>query len=426
MKTNVRNKISFGLFVASFFMGQQSLADTVISDDIIGQDNACIGFDCVNGESFGFDTLRLKENNTRIRFFDTSTSAAFPSNDWELTANDSSNGGANRFSILDINTDRNLFTVEAGAPEDALFLDSSGRAGFGTSTPLVELHTFSGDSPALRLEQDGSSGLSSYAWDVSGNEVGFFVRDVTNGETLPMRIRSGAPESSLDVSASGFVGFSNSSPDALIHVNDSSTGTVTDFDDVLGLRVENTSATEAERSMLALANNGSTGLLLQDSSAGGAEWRLVNTDSGFVTVYNDTTQLTVDNSGNVSAIGEICGDSDGVNECIGSVPSSRAIKSVIENIDTASILNAVAALSISRWRYNAHPSDVHHIGPMAEDFHEAFGLNGSVSDRIANVDLTGVALASIQELNKKLQDKDDEIATLKREIEEIKALLLAR
>jgi len=27
--------------------------------------------DCVNNESFGFDTLRLKENNTRIKFFPT-------------------------------------------------------------------------------------------------------------------------------------------------------------------------------------------------------------------------------------------------------------------------------------------------------------------------------------------------------------------
>ncbi len=63
-------------------------ADQVILDDLIVDGSACIGFDCVNGESFGFDTLRLKENNLRIRAVDTSSSASFPSNDWQITFND--------------------------------------------------------------------------------------------------------------------------------------------------------------------------------------------------------------------------------------------------------------------------------------------------------------------------------------------------
>ena len=67
-------------------------ADQVILDDLIVDGSACIGFDCVNGESFGFDTLRLKENNLRIKFQDTSSSASFPSRDWQITANDSANG----------------------------------------------------------------------------------------------------------------------------------------------------------------------------------------------------------------------------------------------------------------------------------------------------------------------------------------------
>ena len=47
-------------------------ADQVITDDLIVQNSLCVGFDCTNGESFGFDTLRLKENNlwmpTKYRF----------------------------------------------------------------------------------------------------------------------------------------------------------------------------------------------------------------------------------------------------------------------------------------------------------------------------------------------------------------------
>ena len=70
--------------------------DQVILDDLIVDGSACIGFDCVNGESFGFDTIRLKENNLRIKFQDTSV-GAFPSADWQLTANESANGGLSKF-----------------------------------------------------------------------------------------------------------------------------------------------------------------------------------------------------------------------------------------------------------------------------------------------------------------------------------------
>ncbi len=37
-----------------------SAADFVIADDLIVDGSACIGFDCFNGETFGFDTLRLR------------------------------------------------------------------------------------------------------------------------------------------------------------------------------------------------------------------------------------------------------------------------------------------------------------------------------------------------------------------------------
>ena len=49
-----------------------AMPDIVNADDLIVQGSACVGLDCVNNEGFGFDTIRLKENNTRIRFDDTS------------------------------------------------------------------------------------------------------------------------------------------------------------------------------------------------------------------------------------------------------------------------------------------------------------------------------------------------------------------
>ncbi len=209
---------AFGLFALALAPGAPASADIVHLDDVIIDGSACVGFDCVNGESFGFDTIRLKENNLRIKFDDTSTAASFPRNDWQLTANDSANGGANKFSIDDITGGRTPFTVEANARSHSLYVDDGGRIGIGTSTPVVEVHIKSGDTPTLRLEQDGTSGFAPQIWDVAGNETNYFIRDVSNGSSLPFRIRPGAPTSAIDLAGSGNVGIGTASPDASVHV----------------------------------------------------------------------------------------------------------------------------------------------------------------------------------------------------------------
>jgi len=193
--------------------------DQVFNDDLIVSGSLCVGFDCVNGETFGFDTIRLKENNTRIRFFDTSSSGSFPTNDWQLTANDSANGGANKFSIDDIDGGRTPFTILAGAPSHSLFVNASGRIGMGTSTPAVEMHALDGDTPTLRLQQDGSSGFASQVWDMAGNETNFFIRDVSNGSTLPFRIQPGAASNVIYIASDEQTGFGTTSPTAPIDVN---------------------------------------------------------------------------------------------------------------------------------------------------------------------------------------------------------------
>src|SRR5882757_5104749 len=114
---------------ATFITSGKAVADQVIPDDLIVQGSACVGLDCVNNESFGFDTIRLKENNTRIKFDDTSVSAGFPANDWQLTANDSAAGGLNKFSIENSTVATIPFTIVGPAPTNSLFIDGSGKVG---------------------------------------------------------------------------------------------------------------------------------------------------------------------------------------------------------------------------------------------------------------------------------------------------------
>jgi len=197
----------------------QSEDAQVIATDLVVQGSACFGFDCVNGESFGFDTNRLKENNLRIHFDDTSASASFPSNDWRIAANDTSNGGDNFLAIQDATAGTTPFKVEAGAGNNALHVDASGgNVGFGTATPVVELHVADGDTPTLRLEQNGSNGWTPQTWDIAGNETNFFVRDVNNSSNLIFRLRAGAPANSIFVQNNGRVGLGTDSPSDALHV----------------------------------------------------------------------------------------------------------------------------------------------------------------------------------------------------------------
>jgi hypothetical protein len=198
--------------------------DDVIADDLIVQGSACIGLDCVNGEAFGFDTIRLKENNDRIQFDDTSTSAGFPTNNWQIRANSSASGGESFLGFVDQGGTGNsetgtiVFQVNAGAPANAIKVSSTGKVGFRTATPVLDLHITTSDTPAHRLEQTNAGGFTAQTWDIAGNEANFFVRDVTGGSRLPFRIRPGAPTSSIDINASGNVGIGTASPDTRLSV----------------------------------------------------------------------------------------------------------------------------------------------------------------------------------------------------------------
>jgi len=197
--------------------GLPCLADQVIQDDSVIKGSLGVGVDSVNGENFGFDTIRLKENNLRINFVDTSSSSSFPGNDWQIVINDSSNGGSNYFAIEDSDGQTTPFKVMAGAPTGSIHVNSSGHVGFGTVSPALKLHVKVGDSPALRLQQDQSSGFSAQSWDVGGNETNFFIRDSSNAK-IPFKIIPGAPHNTLVLAADGRVGLGKKLPTAALDV----------------------------------------------------------------------------------------------------------------------------------------------------------------------------------------------------------------
>ncbi|MCB1876039.1 MAG: hypothetical protein KDH88_08700 [Chromatiales bacterium] len=197
-------KKSLSVCVLLLALPQASWADNQINDDLIVRGSECVGQDCVLGENFSFETLRLKENNTRLRFVDTSNTGSFPSVDWELVANDSNNGGRNRFSVENVDTDRELFTLEDGAPSYSLYVNDNGHVGLGTQDPQKRLHLTSENSPAIRIEQTGSGGFPNVSWDIQANEDGLSI--AYNGE---LRLRL---DSNGNLNLSGSVSASSIAP----------------------------------------------------------------------------------------------------------------------------------------------------------------------------------------------------------------------
>jgi len=366
--------------------------DYVIVDDLIVQGSACIGVDCVNNYNFGFDTLVLRENNLRIFFDDTSTSASFPSNDWRIIINDSANGGASYFGVEDATAGRRVFTLEAGAPAHSLYVDDGGRVGIGTSTPVVDAHIVNGNTPTLRLEQDGSSGFTPQTWDVAGNETNFFIRDATNGSKLPFKIKPGAPNNSLFIASDGNIGMGTTSPD-------------------FSLDIER----NGENAGIKLTRVGEVEFKLNVTSTLAQIGSISSHKLNFVT--GNSARMTIDATGNVgigqtspSYLLHLSGGaySDGSDWF---PASSRELKENIESLSVEEAMNAVEYLNPVKYNYKKHKEETR-VGFIAEDVPELVAINGRKN--LSPMDILGVLTKVVQEQQKTISELKQEIAEFKK------------
>jgi hypothetical protein len=96
--------------------------------------------------------------------------------------------------------------------------------------------------------------------------------------------------------------------------------------------------------------------------------------------------------------------------------SDAALKTDFEKLDAEALLEQLDRLTVSSWRYRSDPADgPRHIGPTAQGFEEAFGLGGD-GKSISTIDPAGIALAVAQELARRLEDRDCELAELRRRV----------
>jgi len=487
-------------------------SEAVFAENLSVQGSLCVGFDCLSNESFEQDTVRLKENTLRIHVDDTSTMMGFPANDWRLTFNDLTSGGADYAAIEDATAGTAPIRVDAGAGNHALYIESGGDVGFGTNSPATELHVVSGDAPTLRLEQDTTGSFVAQTWELSADESNFAVTDVT-GSATPLLVEAGAPANSIYIEDSGEVGLGVNNPAAELHVVSGDAPALLLEQDTSASMAARAWALTADESKFSLSDQteGSTpflvearaptnALVVEDSgevglgvsapdtalhirgSGGDTQLKieetepnndgvcllnLINDGPGRIrfenqdnitcwTVANDATGFVIDKARtpgtdlfitnsrrflirpNGPSDPGLVLEANGDMEIGGTLTqnSNRHAKKDFEPVDPQATLDKVATLPLSEWTYKDDELGTRHFGPMAQDFADAFGL-GKDREHIAVLDMAGVALASIQALDRKngelrrqlelkgikLDEKDAQIDALNAENQRIQEAL---
>jgi len=429
-----------------------------------------VGFDSVAEEAFGFDTLRLKENNLRLDFQDTSNTARFPPNDWRIIINDSSNGGASHFTVEDRSAGNNVFRIFAGARNNALVVDSQGDLGLGTTTPAVDIDIKTGNTPTVRLQQDGTAGFTPQTWDMAGNETNWFLRDATNGSTLPIRVRPGADSNSLYIDTDNEIGLGTASPQAQLHVRHD--------DDTVGdaqFRVENTDGSDDTDNVVILNNgdvgigtispetrlhifdgesgqspNSTNGICLEDGGdqfihflSSGAANQFINfgdpgaANRGYIRYDHSTDKLhlrAASNTNNMvltgtrvgigldnpSTIIEVAGGAncDGTSwNNVSSRESKKNIESLTER-DLEGLFEVLDEVEIVQFQYNQESDDAsRRVGMIAEDMPDPLA-----SEDHKHLDLgrhVGFLMGVVKAMNEDRKEMAAEISQLRRDIENL-------
>ena len=267
---------------------------------------------------------------------------------------------ANAFFLRDITAATTPFSVAAGAPTDALKVQSAGNVGIGTDAPGLDLSIRAGDTPAVRLEQSTSGGFTAQTWDVAGNEANFFVRDLTGGSRLPFRIRPGAATS-----------------------RSTSRRTRTSASAPARRRPARRGQDRRDRPDAAAGQQRPVVAALREHRR-----RRQNVDIG-----GGATNFTV---------GPAVGDpaltvAPGGQATTGGVVQQSTATENAAAVDVADVLAKLRALPVMKSELTSDAANALHLSPAGADFRAAFGL-GSSDAAIAPSDMAGVALVGVQAL----------------------------
>ena len=128
----------------------------------------------------------------------------------------------------------------------------------------------------------------------------------------------------------------------------------------------------------------------------------------------------IDASGSTSA-GVRIGPGSGSWETL----SDRHVKTAFSPVDGREILDRLKTVPILSWRYRTEDPAARHIGPTAQDFHQAFQV-GTDERYINSMDADGIAMAAIQGLYDAVRERNRTIEAHEKRIREMEQDLAAQ
>ena len=292
----------------------------------------------------------------------------------------------------------------SAAMTETMRIKGNGNVGIGTDNPATTLDVRSA-TPAITVGTSGNTGGALYFGNPGhgikraysgGNDVGLY----TTAADVYLSA-NGTSTSQFVVKNNGNVGIGTANPARKLTVNSPNYGIEhTDGSVRIGTYVQPNGAyfgTFSLHPLRFMVNNGAASMT-------------VNTD-GNVGIGTVTPATKLDVAGEIT-----------VTAC--NITSDRNAKEQFKPVNAREVLAKVVGLPITEWQYKTQ-SDARHIGPMAQDFREAFAL-GRDEKHITSVDADGVALAAIQGLNEVLREQREAIEKLETRSRELEERLAGR
>ena len=352
--------------------------------------------------------LTAASNNPSLLFDD--TDSTFSGTEFELKCDGGSGSSttAHDCDFKDLENNNTLFGINSS--------DDNISIGIGTSAATDALHLATPQLPAVLFDSmytDFRVGGDEFHFDfeIINNNIGPNGVILTLDPVIPSNCLTFPP---IQFGCYPGVGIWETSPEAPLHVGS--------HDDVTAkILVSNDTFLPGARTLFELRNPGNTKFTVNNIQAG-EQWSFANPGTGFRLSRQGSGQveLEIKNNGNAVLAGTLTENSD------------RNSKQDISEINTHMILEKLVNLPISEWSYKDDPNS-RHIGPMAQDFYQAFEL-GHTNKGIATLDSSGVAIAAIQALAAQNQtlltnyqklkvDSDSQIEVLKSELGKLKDLI---
>jgi len=270
----------------------------------------------------------------------------------------------------------------------AWLLAANAQAG---DPPFPNNVTATGTNPDFILDDtDGQD------WAMEGGEpvANAFAISYGDFNTHPFVIENGAPENSLRISPSGRIGIATATPAFDLEIADPD-------------------------------GDGFVSIAFSEAVGTTQRWSLGGDDRAFrladVTHFSTPLFIAANTPNSISITTTAISLTGSLIQL-----SSRESKTDFRQVEPRQVLAKVLDLPMAYWRYKTEEEEIRHLGPMAEDFHAAFGL-GPDDQGIPVLDAGGVALAAIQglkaEQDERMAEKDREIAVLEGELAELRRLV---